>query len=116
MNEVNKNITSSLYNLYYEANTFSSNITENVSIQDESFPGDYQRNITSIKPEDGAKKKKVYCYISSKVCILVCTLVVALPFSWFFVVETISFRERSLFLTQKIVETGDYETVMLFPH
>eukprot|EP00111_Clytia_hemisphaerica_P022609 TCONS_00066498-protein len=66
MNEVNKNITSSLYNLYYEAYTFSSNLTENVSIQDESFPGEYQRFITSIKPEDGTKKKKVYCYISSK--------------------------------------------------
>ena len=74
---MDKNVSTTPYNLYYEARTFSEHtIQQNengvISDQVDGLPDGFSRVVTSIKAHETAKKKTVYCYLSPKVTVLLC--------------------------------------------
>ena len=73
MKEVDKNVSTTQYNLYYEARVFSDcTIDQKVNpsmMADlvDGLPSDFSRMVTCVQPGDAAKKKTVFCYLTPKV-------------------------------------------------
>lgn len=74
MKEVDKNVSTTAYNLYYEARVFSDctieqkvNHSMTADVVD-GLPSDFRKMVTCVQPPgDAVKKKTVYCYFTPKV-------------------------------------------------